>query len=463
MMTTWHPSIDDIPGPRYIAIADAIGRDLAEGRLSSGTRLPTHRELAGRLGVTVGTVSRAYAEAERRGLTYGEVGRGTFVQDQANGALAAIAPTQPPGTIDLSIIRPNEHFYSALLADTLRSIAGRRDLGQLMAYSPDGGLPQHRAAGAQWITRCGLEADPEHVVVTAGCQHGLAVSIAALSEPGDLILTESVSYAGITAIASQLHRRRVQGVEMDEHGIRPDALEAACRQTQARILVCGATLHNPTTIIMPEERRKQIVEVARRHDLRLIDDDIFGFLVPDGPPPMAALAPERTCHVTSLSKCAIPGLRVGYVVAPERWVPGIAASVRTSVWMPSPLNAEIASQWIGDGSLNTISEQQRNEARDRQRIACRILGQWRYWTEPTAFHLWLHLPEPWRAELFAQEALNRGVAVVPGDLFSVGRGEPPHAVRLCLTTPRTREELEKGLTILSDLLGTARTPRPAVI
>lgn len=463
MMTNWTPSIDDIPGPRYLAIADAIARDLAEGRLGPGTRLPTHRELAVRLGVTVGTVSRAYAEAERRGLTFGEVGRGTFVQEQVSVAINAIMPAHAPGTIDMSIIRPNDEVFGPLLAEALREIAGRRDLAQAMGYTPDGGLPQHRAAGAEWIGQRDFEPDPDAVVVTSGTQHGLAVSIAALSEPGDLLLTESVSYTGITAIASQLHRRRVHGVEMDEHGLRPDGLEAACRSGQARILVCTPTLHNPTTTVMPEERRRQIAEVARRHDLRVIEDDVFGFLLPEGPPPLTAFVPERGCYVTSLSKCLVPGLRVGYVVPPERYLAQVAATVRSSVWMPSPLSNEIAAQWIQDGTAAYLAQCQREEAATRQKLASRILGSWRIQTEPTAFHLWLHLPEPWRSEIFAQEALNRGVAVIPGDVFVVGRGEAPHAVRLSVSTPRTIQDLERALVILAELLGTARTPRPAVI
>ena len=464
MMTSWQPYIDDLPGPRYLAIADALARDLNEGRLAPGTRLPTHRDLAARLGVTVGTVSRAYAEAERRGLTYGEVGRGTFVQEQNKASLAPAPLTvREMGQVDFSIIRPAEEIYAGLLGEALRDMATRKDLGQLLTYTPDGGLPQHREAGATWMRQWGLEADPEQVIVTAGAQHGLSVCIAALTEPGDLILTESLCYTGVSTIASQLHRRRIQGLEMDEYGIRPDALEAACRGGQARALVVVPTLHNPTTLTVPEERRRQLAEVARRYDLKIIDDDIYAFLAPERITPLSSFAPERSCHVTSLSKALIPGLRVGYIHAPSRWIEAIAASVRTSVWMPSPLTTEISSQWIQDGTALYLADCQREEAAERQALARRILGHWRVQTQANSFHLWLHLPEPWRADVFCREASHRGVTVIPGDIFTVGRGEPPHAVRVCLTAPRTRSELEKGLIVLAELLANARTPRIAVI
>ena len=452
-MTIWVPKIEPRPGPRYLAIADALADDVESGRLAPGTRLPTHRDLASRLGVTVGTVSRAYAEAERRGLTQGEIGRGTFVRNTESAPIS-LQPLRPrePGAVDLTIVRPAEDPYAEAITDSLSVLAKRTDLKYLLNYAPDGGLPEHRAAGAEWIRRRGLKAEREQVIVTSGAQHGLATVIAALTEPGDLLLTEALGYAGINAIASQLHRRQIQGVEMDEHGIRPDSLEAACRNGNARILVCVATLQNPTTAIMPEERRRQIANVVRRHDLILVDDDVYGPLVEDSPAPLASFAPERSCYITSISKSLTPGLRIGYILAPDNFVPYIAASVRTSVWMPAPLMAEITTLWIRDGVADRLIAWQRQEACARQLMAGRLLKRWHIQSHPNSFHLWLHLPDPWRADAFTQQARARGVAVVPADFFAVGRARAPHAVRLCLTAAASRQDLERGLIILDEIL-----------
>lgn len=461
-MTIWLPNITQYPGPRYLAIAEALAHDIDAGRLRPGVRLPTHRDLAAHLGVTVGTVSRAYAEAERRGLTQGEIGRGTFVREEATATPSATLLSRTSDTIDLSFIRPAEDLHSTAITASLAALAARHDLGPLLTYPPDGGLPTHRAAGAEWIRRRGLEADAAQVILTSGAQHGLATVIAALTEPGDLLLTEALGYAGVTAIASQLHRRRVQGIAMDEYGMLPDALDAACRAQPARALICVATLQNPTTAVMPEERRREIAAVARRHDLIIIDDDVYGLLVADSPNPLATFAPERSCYITSLSKSLVPGLRIGYVWAPERYVAAIAASVRTSIWMPAPLMAEIATLWISDGTADQLTAWQRDEAYARQQLAARLLQHGTLQTHPFSFHLWLHLPDPWRADAFVQQAAAQGVAVIPAEFFAVGRSGAPHAVRLCLTAA-SRTELERGLRTLDHMLAGPAKPCAAVI
>ena len=466
-MTIWTPRIDEIAGPRYLAIAEALARDVQAGRLVPGSQLPTHRDLAERLGVTVGTVSRAYAEAERRGLTQGEIGRGTFVRQNTPPAVLTLPDPvryqEDPAVIDMTIVRPVGEPHGEALARTLRRLAERQDLGVLMNYAPDGGKAGHRDAGARWIARRGLEVDPSQVIITSGAQHGLATVIAALTEPNDLLLTEHLCYQGINAIASQLHRRRLRGVEMDREGLIPEALEAACREERPRAIVAVATLQNPTTAVMGEARRQQIAEIARQYDCWLIDDDVYGFLVEDSPPPLASFAPERSLYITSLSKSLMPGLRVGYVAAPERLVAPIAASVRTSVWMPPPLMAEIGALWMADGTADELTRWQRQEARERQALAARILKGWEIETHAAGFHLWLHLPDPWRASVFAQQLRARGVVVMPADFFAVGRVRVPHAVRLSLTATGNREWLTRGLETIAELLAASPKPRVTVI
>lgn len=473
-MTIWTPRIEEIPGPRYLAIAEALNRDVQAGRLSPGSQLPTHRDLAERLGVTVGTVSRAYAEAERRGLTQGEIGRGTFVRPLSipapndhpdPTAVAAYSPRhgEDPSLIDMSIVRPVTEAHGKALSATLRQLADRQDLGVLMNYVPDGGSAAHRQAGAHWIGRRGLQVDPSQVIITSGAQHGLATVVAALTEPNDLLLTESLCYQGITAIASQLHRRRLRGVEMDRQGLIPEALEAACKEERPRAIIAVSTLQNPTTALMGEARRRRIAEIAREYDCWLIDDDVYGFLVENSPAPLASFAPERSLYITSLSKSLMPGLRVGYVAAPEGLVAPIAASVRTSVWMPPPLMGEIAALWIGDGTAEQLTRWQRREAQERQALAARILKGWEVETHPAGFHLWLVLPEPWRANVFAQQLRGRGVVVMSADFFAVGRVRAPHAVRLSLTAPGSREQLIRGLETIAELLACSPKPRVTVI
>src|SRR5690242_6647356 len=253
-MTIWLPDLNGASGPRYVAIAEALATDIRAGRLPPGARLPTHRDLAYRLGVTVGTVSRAYAEAERRGLIGGEVGRGTFVRPDARRQKNVTtadqdAPLGLPQVIDLSVNIPTPMTSDAIIAETIGEISRRPGIARLMDYHPHAGVAAHREAGAQWLTECGFPIDPGRVIVTSGGQHAMTAALGALTEPGDVVLAESLTYPGLRRLADFL-RVRVHGVAMDEFGMEPAALETACRSLNPKVLYCVTNLQNPTALVV---------------------------------------------------------------------------------------------------------------------------------------------------------------------------------------------------------------------
>jgi DNA-binding transcriptional MocR family regulator len=458
----WRPDLTERGGPRYLAIVDALAEDVASEALSPGSRLPTHRELADRLGVTVGTVSRAYAEAGRRGLVSGEIGRGTFVRV---GALEDGESGEGAGIIDLAENHPPEPATQpqrAALAASLAALPARADFGRLLTYPAAGGNPEDREAGAEWIARAGVEAAADRVLVCTGSQHGLTVVLATLMQPGDLLLTEALTYAGLKSVAGLLHLK-MAGLPVDAHGLRPDALEKACRTGSARALYVIPTLHNPTTAVMPRERRREIAEIADRHNLALVEDDVHGLLPEERPVPLAALAPDRSYYLTSTSKTLAPGLRIAYVLAPAAMVPRLTDSLRATTWAVAPLTAAVASSWIRSGTAEAILAERRREARARQALAREILQGADFDSHPEAYYLWLRLPEPWRRDAFASVLRARGVAVSSAEAFAVGRGPAPHAVRLCLGAPRRREALREGLGLVADVLRGAGEAGTAVV
>lgn len=460
-MTIWSPAVLERGGPRYLAIADALGEAVASGALSPGSRLPTHRELADQLGVTVGTVSRAYGEAARRGLVSGEIGRGTFVRGGAVDEAAEdhdetidLAQNHPPGPVS----RPER----AALASSLASIGRRADFGRLLAYPAAGGNPEDREAGAEWIARAGVSAAADRVLVCTGSQHGLTVVLATLLRPGDLLLTEALTYAGLKSVVGLLHLK-VAGLPVDAHGLRPDAFEQACRKGNARALYVIPTHHNPTTAIMPLERRQEIAKIAERHGVAIVEDDVHGLLPESRPVPLAALAPERTCYLTSTSKTLAPGLRIAYVLAPAPMVPRLTDSLRATTWAVAPLTAAVASSWIVSGTADAILAERRREARARQNLAREVLAGADFDARPEAYYLWLRLPEPWRRDTFAAVLRARGVAVTSAEAFAVGRNPAPHAVRLCLGAARSRDALRRGLGLVADVLHGAGEAGAAVV
>lgn len=454
-MTIWAPELGENGGPIYLAIADALADDISRGRLEARTRLPTHRDLAYRLGVTVGTITRAYAEAERRGLVYGEVGRGTFVRGQVTGdATHFISGVEPAlDRIDLTLNFAFGPQRDQAIARTMAEFARRPDMSRYLGYLPHRGLPEHRAAAAQWLNKLGLETEPDQIIVTSGGQHGMMTVFSALCRPGDVVLCEHLTYAGMKALANHLELR-LHGVAIDEHGLAPAAFDAAIRATHARIAYVQPTMQNPTGRMMPEERRRDIATIARQHGVMLVEDDVYGPLPSKRVPPIASMAPDTTIYLTSTSKCMAPGLRIGYLAAPKALIERLGLPVRATVWMAPPIEAEIARQWMSDGTVDRIVEELRGESVQRQAMASNILGI-NTASHDGCFLIWMPLPRGWRVGEFVAECSRQGVDISGADSFAVEPLPIPEAVRLCVGAPPTRALLEKGLHVVRSVLHSA--------
>lgn len=460
----WTPDLSRRAGPRYAAIVEAIAEDIELGRLKPGDQMPTHRELAGQIGVTTGTITRAYSEAARRGLLVGETGRGTFVSGNLfEEALAANASAEDETVVDLSFNTPPPPTAGDLLGQalskTLAGLSTRHGLSALLAYQPAVGVERHRAAGAEWVERSGLTTSARRVLVCNGALHAMTVVFSTLCKPGDAVFTESLTYPGMKNLANLLNLR-LHGLPVDEQGIVPEAFEEACGRGIARSLYTIPTVHNPLGTVMPESRRREIASIASAHDVAVVEDDVHSFMLPSPPRPLSSFAPENSYYILSTSKSIAGGMRVGYLVAPERMVEPLSTSLRATVWMVAPLMAEIASEWIKDGTANRLVEQKRAEAAARQEIARRAFEDFEFDAHPLSFHLWLHLPEPWRSNDFTAQLRRRGVLVTPSEAFVPGREEAPHAVRVCLGTPRSRAQLESALAIVKSVLQS--TPDPCL-
>ncbi|RQZ60468.1 PLP-dependent aminotransferase family protein [Burkholderia cepacia] len=455
----WAPDLKEYAGAIYERIAAALESDIHAGRLTAGARLPTLKELAAQIGVTPGTVNRAYELAQRRGLVEGEVGRGTFVLRRETPA-ASRAQSVPPvqdssgGIIDLSIVKPNLLLQEPYIRAALGELAQSSSLPDMLDYTPDGGHPLHRQAGAMWMQHSGFPARTEQVLLTAGAQHGLWVAVNALTKPGDLVCCESLCYPGVASVVLSLGRR-IRGVRQDQEGMEPDSLREICREERPALVICIATCQNPTTAVMPENRRREIAQIARDFDFLLLDDDLYGFLAPTPIPPLATFAPERTIYLTSLSKSVASTIRLGYMHCPPEWLARMTASVRTSVWMVSPLAAQIATHLITSGQAAEMAHNQCQEARARQIMVRELLGQFEYKAQPTSFHIWLKLPLRWSSgEHFAVLARSHQLMISGGDTFSVNRDEQGRQWIRVAVMASTQDHMRFVLTKLAGLMNT---------
>jgi DNA-binding transcriptional MocR family regulator len=459
----WVPRIAKAGRPLYQAIADAIGEDLRAGRLVPGQRLPPQRQLAEQLGLDFTTVTRAYAEARRRGLVDARVGQGTFVRPTA----LSVPQGRAGGLVDMTMNAPPEPADDALLKRMrlgFATVTAAIDPRALLRYQDSAGAMAERAAGAEWLQSRLPGLTPERVLVTAGAQGALLALMTLLARPGDTVLAEALTYPGFKALAAQLGVRLV-GVPMDADGIDPDALRSLCAEYRPRFLYCTPTLHNPTAVTWPLDRRLAVIAVASAAGVPIVEDDAYGMVAASAPPPLAALAPELVYHVAGVAKCLAPGLRVAYLAAPDsRQAARLAAAVRATTMMVSPLTAALTSLWIKDGTALAVRDAIRAEAAARQSLARQILRLDEPVTVPEAFHLWLRLPPAWTRGELATHLRGRGVAVAVSDAFAVPSSMvPPEALRLCLGVASDRDELRRVLELVAEVLDLSPAIAEAVV
>lgn len=449
----WLPDLSRYSGPRYVALAEAIAHAVRSGELAPGTRLPPQRLLARQLGLNLTTVSRGFALADEMGLVSGEVGRGTYVRVLPDPGRVPWPPVREAQQIDLSSNFPFPAATGAHLGRALEGVT-RGDLAtSLLRYEPRGAHPAHQEAARNWLRQFHLQVPAERLLLTSGAIHAVFVCLLALARAGDRVLAEELTYPALIGACNVLGLR-AEGVAMDAEGIRPDALEVALGRERAKAIVLVPNLQNPTSATMPLPRREAIVAIARRHGVMIIEDDAYGPLLdlPERLPPLAALAPERVCFATSLSKAVAPGLRVGFLAVPAALHAPAVSAARVSTWMTSPLLAHVAAQWIADGTASDLAARQRAITARRQQIASEILKDCDFRRGSRAHHIWLKLPEPWRAEELTAHLLSHGVSVLPSSAMAVDPGVRPAAVRISLCNVAREDDLRTGLEVVARAL-----------
>ncbi len=451
-MTTWLPTLTP-DKPRYVAIADAIAADLTGGKLKAGDRLPPQRELAWKLGVTIGTVTRAYQEASKRGLLSGEVGRGSYLRDPRPNYAAAqsIGSGAEPGLLDMQMSAPPRVTQAADFEAGLSDIM--RDPGwiELFDYPSAQGFALHRAAGAKWLQKSGINIDPDQVVLSSGAQSALVSCLSTITTPGERFLIEPLTYPTMQPICRQfgLQMRTLQN---DAEGVTPDSLEHYAKRGEARIVYLVPTLQNPTTLTLSAERRQAIAEIARRYDLTIIEDDVFRLLADDAPATIQSMAPERTYHITSLSKTTAPGLRMAFMAPPPGATEAINRQQMIIGGRPNALSAELARRWIEAGVAERALAAIRKELRVRRDIALEHLSGLKVNCAPGAMFAWITLPSYWRPSDFTAAALAGGIKVTPGSAFAMDPSVQQNAIRACFGPAPSRETVREAFENLRALI-----------
>jgi DNA-binding transcriptional MocR family regulator len=446
-MTFWTTALKTGTGPAYRRLADGLHAAITEGKVTIGDKLPPQRELAYSLGVSTGTVTRAYELAIRRGDVTAVTGKGSFV--------ASPAMRNGDTDVNLRINLPADVGQGVDLAAAL----SQRSAAEFLSYIPFGGSEADRRAGAAYMKLGGVTASPDNLIVTAGGQHALTTALMVATKPGDTILCEPFTFAGFLDYA-RLTDRQIVAISADKDGIRPTAFEELCKKHQPAAAFLTPTAQNPTGMNLPEKRRRAIAKSALKHGLTLIEDGIYDPLMPEPLVSFHELLPEQTLYIASLSKTVAPGLRVGYLLCPPAFRDAANDMQHLLGMGPPQAMANLTTTLIESGSAETITRAQAKEVAARQKRARTILGQPDSDENAYAPHFWLPLPKAWTPDQFVVAAEADGVLVSPSSHFAAdARSNEAGAdyVRLALGAAPDRKTLECALAKLAHLLEKAPT------
>jgi len=349
---------------------------------------------------------------------------------------------------DLAVNLPLRAAPTARLREALASFP--LDDGLLAYPAPEGGLAV-REAIAGWMRRhSGFAAvDPRRLLLTVGARHGLVLALEETCAAGDTLLMEDLTFHGFR-LGVLAHGVRPAAVAIDDEGMRPDALEDAVRRTGARAVYVQPTLHNPTTATMSLARRQAIVEVARRLDLTLIEGDVYAALGWQGSEPLPALgelAPERVLHAGGMGKVLGPGLRIGWLLAPDDGTHHrLTESLQLATDGLAPLLPAIVAGWMADGTADGLLDTLAASMRDRTLLAHEILGEGL--RSHGGMHVWLPRDD---ADAAYERARAAGVLVTPPVPLNA-EGGPGRGLRVCLGAEEGPMRLEQGLAALAAVL-----------
>ena len=432
-MTIWLPELDRSK-PLYLAIADAMAADVANGVLARGDRLPPQRELAWKLGVTHGTVTRAYREAELRGLLAGEVGRGSYIRSNAVPQPLSLFDGAADDLIDLSHAMPPPVISGDDFDQALLSLMRNPKKLALLDYVPHEGFPQHREMAQQWLKRSGIEVALQNVFVTGGAQVALLTIFQAFVPPGEKVMAENINYA---LLRSTFAAARVEPLclGMDGEGLLPEEFEKAAKAGLSRFLYLVPSLQNPTTHSMGRERRDAIVTIARKYDVTIVEDDIFRLLNPRvQPATFYTLAPERVVHVTSLSKTMAPGLRLGFVAMPQGSENLFRHHLRSLNSRSVGMTAEMARHWIGSGKADEFLSHVHRDLAQIRAVFLDVFKGFQVRCETGAPFGWLMLPDGLSGKRLATMLRQRRIVLTPGTAFDLSaKNLAANYVRICFS------------------------------
>ena len=485
--------------PLYQQIKTHLQQGILSGSLPPDTRLPASRQLARDLGVNRITVETAYSELEADGLIYSRVGSGTYVLHsislpntpidsldaawplwQQNIQVEFAASTDSEGSERLkSAAHPELISFAGgtsaphmFPADDFRKVLPavmRRDGMAALGYGESNGYGPLRSTIAHVLASQGLQARPENILITAGSQQALSLVSQLLLKPGDTILVESPTYGG----ALDLFRAvgfSVVGIPMDKQGMRVENLEKLLQQHHPKLIYTIPNFHNPTGTCLSSSRRRELIVLADRYNVPILEDDFVGDLRYDGraQPALKALDPGgRVIYANTFSKLIMPGLRVGFLLIEGPIYEHLVNFKRVNDLATSALIQRALEAYVTVGRYQ--SHLRRSCQIFRKRRDAMIAALQRYLPADVHFDipqgglfLWVRLPEGISSDDLLPVARREGVDFVPGNRFFPDGMQGKAWIRLNFVL-HSPEEIEEGIKRLGKAIERITADKPSEI
>jgi DNA-binding transcriptional MocR family regulator len=451
---SWKPEKHQLKRPIYLSLAEKLEQDIKSGLLAPGTKLPPQRELADFLDINFTTVTRAYSLCERKGLIYAVTGSGTFVSPNAKLPITISLDNTPKNLIELGFIASFEQCNS-MVVETVQEVSRKKYVEQLFGYDDPTGMQHQKMAGINWMKPFGIEAGPENMAIVSGALNALAITLYALFEPGDKIAVDTFTYSNFIELARTFQIQLI-AISGDEEGMLPAELYNQCVLSGIDGVFLMPSCSNPATVMISQQRKKELAKVIREQNLILIEDDVYAFLsaglIKDYEGPMYQFIPDQTIYICGTSKSICSGLRIAYMVFGEQFREKILKGIFNINVKTSSFDAEIITELILNGTAHQIVNEKKRLAECANKLYQDCFSSHALNEHPYSYHRWLPISTKLSSEHLEASLKERGIQVFHSDRFLCNTSEKKTFLRVALSSCSTLEELEKGLHILKNAL-----------
>ncbi|MFU0789121.1 MAG: Family transcriptional regulator [Virgibacillus proomii] len=450
---SWKPNKEALKRPVYQSLASMLEDDIINGFLAPGTKLPPQRELADFLDINFTTVTRVYKICEAKGLIYAVAGSGTFVAPNATRSIT-ISLDKTANLIELGFVASFEQTNS-LVKDSMQKVVNKRYLEALLNYNDPTGMPHQKTAALNWMESFGVRADQDHTAIVSGAQNALAIALTALFEPGNRIATDVYTYSNFIELAKMYHIQLVP-ILGDQFGMLPNDLEKQCSQINIHGVFLMPSCSNPTTVMIPDFRKRELAAVIRKHRLLLIEDDMHAFLtagiISDYKEPLFNLLPEQSVYICGTSKPICSGLRVAYMVYGSALREKITRAIFNINVKTSSFDAEVITELILSGKAYEIVSEKRQLTQMANDLYFKYFPEQKNIGHPFSFYRWLPIHGHNDSLQLETDLKTHGIRVFHSDRFLSGQTTSDKYLRIALASTKTLDELKKGLEILKQYL-----------